>query len=133
MEMNKDTIIGKVESANVVKTGTTEKDGKSINWSRLEVIINGQKFTTFDKEFLAMIGIEGSFDFKIEDRISPRGTSYQSRTLFPLPKPKKDAVDIVVMEVLKRIEQKLDWISGRISPIPEPEDFQEGEETNLPF
>ncbi len=140
MENNikKDTIIGKIESAIVKQTGTTDKGQK---WSRLEVVINGQKFSTFDTEFLAMIGIEGTFDFKIEDRVSPRGTPYQSRTLFNLPKPKKDAPDILLMEGLKkiieisqRIEQKIDWFAERINPQPEPEDLEgDIKEEDLPF
>lgn len=130
-EIKKDTIIGRIESAAVKQTGTTDKGQK---WSRLEVVINGQKFSSFDTDFLAMIGIEGTFDFKIEDRVSPKGTPYVSKTLFNLPKPKKDAPDILIMEVLKRIEQKVDWISDKINPAPEPEDIDEEiKEEDLPF
>lgn len=120
-----DKIVGKVEKANKVQQTPT--------WTRYEVVINNEKFSAFDSEFLAMIGVEATYDFKIDE--------FNRRTLLNLPKtPKKvDSSDYRIMDSLKRIEEKIDRLGELLAPEPTPGDLDEqkypedNEDPNLPF
>ncbi len=122
-----DKIIGKVESAREVKRG--EKDGRQ--WVMYEVFINNQKFSAFDPEYQAMIGVEGTYDFRVDDQ--------GRKTLAPLKKAKPESSDYRIMDALKRIEQKIDRLGETLAPEPTPADMEEPKypecitEEDLPF
>src|SRR3990167_3486791 len=115
--MIQNKIIGKIESAKLVKAGQT--NGK--NWTKYEVIINGDKFSAFDEQFLALIGKEGEFGFKTEDRTTNLGVQYQSKTLFNLGKPAQPKPQTPIYPQLDRIEKKLDMLLNKFNTPNEPE------------
>ena len=120
-------IKGTVESVTPMKTGVSPTTGKE--WTRFEVIISGEKYSTFDAQYKNYIGKSGEFEVKIEDRVSARGTAYKSRTLVNLPRASQASPQI--MEFLKRIEGKLDELL-KMNYEVEKEDVEPTDE-QLPF
>lgn len=98
------SIVGKIEKVDLIKSGTFEKSGKKIPYSLYSVIINGEEFRTFDKKFLDLVGKEGEWKFEEEERTSPKGTSYVSKTLIYPKNEKKDdfSVDFEVLISLNK-------------------------------
>ncbi len=79
-------ITGTVNSVRVVKSGTSFKGGKTTPWTIYEVIIEGQKFQTFDSTYQTMIGQNGTFDYTVTSRQGNNGQTYQNNTLKSLAK-----------------------------------------------
>ncbi len=128
MEQNKDQIIGIVKSAVFVKAGET--NGRK--WEKFRVVINDETFTAFDKGFISLVGKEGTFDFRADER---------GKTLLPLGKVEKKSIEEAIFDILRRlefkaerIEGKIDWIANTMNPAPEPADIDEPEnKEDLPF
>ncbi len=112
-----DKVIGKVESVKKIK--------ETPAWTLYEVIINGQKFSAFDAEFLALQGIDGTYDFRVDEQ--------GRKTLQALKKQKpQGSSDYRIMDALKRIEEKVDRLGELLAPEPTPADEDVVDE-NLPF
>lgn len=130
------TIVGKIESVNVVKSGTT--NGR--NWTIYEVIVNGEKFRTFDSQFQNLIGQTKELKYEVRETTTTNGRVFVNKTLINLPKAKTiDASEVK----FNTLNDKLDKIIGILEkddipiveeppkPEPTPEDFPPEEE--IPF
>ena len=76
------SINGSIESANQVRSGVTSK-GRP--WIMYQVVINGEKFTTFDAAYLSNIGKLGTWEY--EEKPSADG-QFINRTLSKYPEVK---------------------------------------------
>lgn len=74
-------IQGQIQSVKVVKNGNT--NGR--NWSIYEVMINGQKFKTFDGMFAGMIGQSGVYEYETTSRVSNGRTFTDNNLITPKP------------------------------------------------
>lgn len=99
-------IIGQVQSVNAKRSGSS--NGK--NWTIYEVMINGQKFDTFDNEYLTKIGQSGTFEYETISKVS-NGRTYQNNRLASLTK-KAAAGSGAGMAKLDLILSKQDEILG---------------------
>ena len=123
-------IQGKILSVNPFKTGTSQKDGRSFNWTMFEVVIAtevqpmGEMFNTFDENYKTKVGVTGTWEVK-EDTIEKNGRQYTRRTLEKLG---KQSSNIELIETLGRIERRLEELLEIVSiksPLKVKEDNQE--------
>lgn len=114
-EPQEKTIRGKIDSVKVIKSGESQREGKTIPWTLLAVVIGGMEFRTFDAKFQKLMGQEGEWKYKEETRTSSSGTEYVSRTLLPLPKSGTKETPMkeydqgeVIIGMLKDLNAKVD-------------------------
>lgn len=78
-------ITGQVQSVNPKRSGVSTKNGRNVNWTIYEVMINGQKFDTFDNEYLTKIGQTGTFEYEVITKVN-NGRTYQNNRLASITK-----------------------------------------------
>lgn len=77
------SITGAIESASILRTGISPKNNRP--WTMFSVIINGEKFSTFDSNYQKNIGKSGTWEY--EEKPSADG-QYINRTLSRYPEIK---------------------------------------------
>ncbi len=126
---NKNQIIGTIKSVNQIREG--EKDGRK--WQMFEVIINDQKFTTFDWQYKQKVGQEGTWTYEESERQGRDGKIFINKRLDNLLRP-KPATQEALNELEKRVrvlEDKL--MNPQVENQEEPDEFGEIPEGELPF
>ena len=102
------SVVGKIDSVSVIRSGTTQKEGRNISWTLFEVIINGQKYGAFDAQYQNLTGKTGEWKYKTEMRQGRDGRTFENKTLLNVPK--LSTADI--LPELKEINRKLDILLG---------------------
>ncbi len=117
------SVIGKIDSVNPVKTGTTTRDGRTFDWTLYDVKIDGVNYRTFDDRYQKLVGQSGEWKFKIDNRQGRDGKWYENRNLLNLPRPGAGGMS---PEQEKKIHDKLDKIIGMLEQpqADKPGDFE---------
>ena len=102
---------GKIEKVEEITSGITK--GKP--WTLLRVIIDGKKYTTFDKKYQLLVGQEGEWEYEIQEK-----DGFQNRQLKRLPKEKK--VVPTVEEMTFKMLKGLAFLRGDIKRVEEKVD-----------
>ena len=97
---------GTIISVTPINSGINQKTGNP--WTLYEVLIGDQIYRTFDKGYIEFVGKENEWEYDEENRVSPKGKPYISRTLISLRR-EMDGVALVLAE-LKKMDEKLDKI-----------------------
>jgi hypothetical protein len=121
-------IKGKVESCKLYKSGETN----GINWSKYDVVINGQKFTSFRPlDVGSVVQLEYT-----EEKF--KGKIYKT-LVFPKKDPKKDKENDMLKDLVARVDALEDMVYGRTTgrttqPIKEPiKEVELDVKEDLPF
>ena len=122
MENEISSIVGKIENVKVIRTGTTQREGRNIPWTLFEVIINSQVYKTFDAQYQNLIGKSGEWKYKTEIR-QGKDRTFENKTLLNIPKP---GIGEILTEI-KELNRKVDILLGAkkpSGPVDSPDDFE---------
>lgn len=128
----KKQIAGIIQSVNLLREGET--NGRK--WQMFEVMINDQKFITFDWGYKNKLNQSGTFTYE-ETAREKDGKTYVSKTLENLPRPKPITIEqfSALEERVKRLENQINFPQGEEAGghIEEVGGFSPENEEDLPF
>lgn len=104
------SIQGKIEGCQLKRQG--EKNGRA--WKMYEIIINGEKFTTFDTKYSLNVGKEGTWEYE-----EKQDGQYINRTLSRYPE-----IKVPNGEIDENIIRALGVIRGDIKTLKDSIDAQ---------
>ena len=110
----KKTIVGKIDSVISKKTGVSAT-GRP--WEIFEVLINGQKFSTFTNTFQTLVGQTGTWQYTEKQSEGRDGQVYINKTLLSpdVKKPAQSSQNVQwIKDEFMKIHEKLDLISSLV-------------------
>lgn len=120
-------VVGIIESVNPIKSGQgTSKDGRSFPWTLYEVMINGQKYSTFDSGYQKLIGQTKELEYEIRTNEGRNGVTYENRSLVT----KVTQGGGQQSQALNEINRKLDRVLAILEKDEGPRDGDIPEEPN---